>query len=201
MQYTGERIIPKVMNPKSGLLLEHLFRYRFARKFCRGRVLDIACGVGYGSEILFKKNPAITEYVGIDHCQESIDYGNKHYKNYKTSYFADDALNKNLHTLYGRFDTIISFETIEHFNGDVKFIQNLYNLLKSNGTLIISTPFGKGKDQPCSNPYHVFQYTEDEFMDILNPFSSITMYHQLDNTIEIPKPNKKYYLMVAVCKK
>ena len=46
MNYTGERVIPKLMSPKSGILLEHIFRYRFARKFCKGRVLDIACGVG-----------------------------------------------------------------------------------------------------------------------------------------------------------
>ena len=201
MQYTGERMIPKLMSPKNGMLLEHLFRYRFARTFCKGRVLDIACGVGYGSEILLDKNPSITEYVGIDNCPESIDYAIKQYSYPQTSYFLDDGLNENLHTIYGKFDTIISFETIEHFDGDTQFIQNLYNLLKPNGTLIISTPFGKGKKHPCSNPYHVYQYTEEEFIDILKSFKKVTMYHQLDMTIEIPKPDKKYYLMVAVCKK
>ncbi|MFT9495938.1 class I SAM-dependent methyltransferase [Anaerosolibacter sp.] len=201
MKYTGERVIPKLMNPKNGLLLEHIFRYKFARKFCKGRVLDIACGVGYGSEILINRNPSITEYVGIDNCQESIDYAIEHYSYLETSYFTDDALNENLHKIYGKFDTIVSFETIEHFHGDIKFIQNLYNLLKPNGTLIVSTPFGRGKDHPCSNPYHVYQYTEEEFMDVLKPFRKVTMYHQRDMAIELPKPDTKYYLMVAICKK
>ncbi len=201
MQYTGERVIPKLMSPKNGMLLEHLFRYEFARGFCKGRVLDIACGVGYGSEILLDENPSITEYVGIDNCPESINYAIKQYSYPQTSYFLDDGLNENLHTIYGQFDTITSFETIEHFDGDTQFIQNLYNLLKPNGTLIISTPFGKGKSHPCSNPYHVYQYTEEEFIDILKPFKKVTMYHQLDATIEIPKPDKKYYLMVVVCEK
>ena len=201
MQYTGERVIPKVMNPKDGMLLEHIFRYKFASKFCGPRVLDIACGVGYGSEILIGKNHRVKDYIGIDSCPESIEYATQHYSSFETSYYVDNALNKNLRDIYGEFDTIISFETIEHFKGDEAFIENLFRLLKPNGTLIISTPFGKGKDHPCSNSYHVYQYTEEEFMDILKPFRKVTMYHQIDMIIERPKPDKKYYLMVAICRK
>ncbi|WP_129596191.1 hypothetical protein [Anaerophilus nitritogenes] len=58
-----------------------------------------------------------------------------------------------------------------------------------------------GKNHSCSNPYHVYQYTEYEFIDILKPFTKVTMYHQRDIELEIPKIDKKYYLMVAVCKK
>lgn len=201
MKYTGERIIPQLMSPKNGMLLEHIARYDFAKQFCVGRVLDIACGVGYGSEILLKQNPKIEELVGIDNCEETIAYAKANYSFLETSYYIDNALNPELSTIYGTFDTIVSFETIEHFQGDQVFIQNLYNLLKSDGTLIISTPFGRGKDQPCSSPYHVYQYTEDEFLKVLKPFKNITMYHQIDNTIEIPRAEMKYYLMVAVCKK
>ena len=201
MKLTGERMIPKLMNPKNGMLKEHIARYEFANPFCRGRVLDIACGVGYGSEYLLLDNHSITELVGIDNHIESINYANENYLFPNTKYYVDDCLNKELHKKYGTFDTIISFETIEHFYGDEVFIQNLYNLLKDDGTLIISTPFGRGKNEPCSCPYHVYQYTEDEFWDVLKPFKNITMYHQIDSTIEIPLPDMKYYLMVAVCKK
>lgn len=201
MKYTGERVIPKLMNPENGLLIEHIARYEFAKKFAEGRVLDIACGVGYGSEILLKENNSIEEIVGIDICKETIEYGKKNYKFPNTSYYCDDALNTNLHKTYGTFDTIISFETIEHFRGDEIFINNLYNLLKPDGTLIISTPFGRGKSFPCSSPFHVYQYTEKEFLQVLKPFKNTTMYHQVDKTIEIPLNNKKYYLMVAVCKR
>ncbi len=201
MRYIEERVIPKIMNPKDGILLEHIYRYKFAKKFCKGRVLDIACGVGYGSEIIHENNPHTDEYVGIDKCQNTIDYALKHYSYDKTFYYSDDALNPNLHNIYGKFDTIVSFETIEHFKGDIEFLDNLYNLLKPKGILIISTPFGRGKDYPCSNPFHEYQYTEEEFLSVLNVFSSVTMYHQVDETIEIPIPEKKYYLMVAVCKK
>lgn len=201
MEYTGERVIPKVMNPKNGMLIEHIARYEFAKKFSKGRVLDIACGSGYGSEIILQNNSNIEEFVGIDISKEAIHYAQSTYGFDKTSYYVDDALNPNLYKTYGTFDTIISFETIEHFKGDKCFVENLYNLLKPDGTLIISTPFGRGKDKPCSSPFHVYQYTEEEFIEILKPFSNITMYHQIDTVIEIPKPEQKYYLMVAVCKK
>lgn len=201
MIYTGERVIPKIMNPKNGLLLEHIERYKFSRKFCKGSVLDIACGVGYGSELLLNNNLSINKYVGIDSSHEAISYAKLHYKNSKSFYYVDDALNPNLQDIYGNFDTIVSFETIEHFKEDKLFIENLYKLLCPNGTLIISTPFGRGKNQSCSSPFHVYQYTKDEFIKILSIFKNITMYNQIDTTIEIPDPNRKYYIMVAVCKK
>jgi len=201
MKYTGERVIPKEMDPQNGMLIEHIYRYKFSRDFAKGRVLDIACGSGYGSEILLENNDNIMELVGIDNSKESIEYAKEHYSFPKTSYYCDDALNENLHEIYGTFDTIISFETIEHFEGDEIFVNNLYNLLKPDGTLIISTPFGRGEGFPCSCPFHVYQYTEEEFLDILKPFKNITMYNQVNKAIEIPKDDKKYYLMIAVCKK
>lgn len=201
MKYSLERVIPKNLNPRDGTLLEHIARYQFARDYAHGRVLDLACGVGYGSAYLLDNNPNITELVGIDNADDAIEYAIDHYS-YEgiTKYYVDDALNENLHLIYGTFDLIVSFETIEHFYGDAIFINNLYNLLKPDGTLIISTPFGKGKNEPCSCPYHVYQYTEREFLDVLAPFKNVTMYHQIDQTIEIPIPEMKYYLMVAVCK-
>jgi 2-polyprenyl-3-methyl-5-hydroxy-6-metoxy-1,4-benzoquinol methylase len=201
MKYTGERIIPNLMKPQNGMLLEHIQRYEFARNFTTGRVLDIACGSGYGSEFLLKDNTRINEIVGIDISSESIDYAKENYNFPSTSYYVDDCLNPNLYKIYGTFDTIISFETIEHFEGDDQFIKNLFNLLKPDGTLIISTPFGTGKSNPCSCPFHVYQYKEEEFINILSPFKHITMYNQTSNIIEIPMSDKKYYLMIAVCKK
>ena len=34
MEYTGERVVPKIMNPKNGMLIEHIERYIFAKDFC-----------------------------------------------------------------------------------------------------------------------------------------------------------------------
>ncbi len=203
MQYTGERVIPEVMNPKNGHLLEHVARYEFAKSYCRGRVLDIACGVGYGIDILLDgpQEEKITEIVGLDVCQESIEYAKHMYGFLKATFYQQDISEENLYKKYGTFDTIISMETIEHLQDDYGFIDNLTKLLKDDGTLIISTPFGRGRGKPCGCPFHLHQYVEEEFLELLKPFKKVIMYHQIDETIEIPQADKKYYLMVAVCEK
>ena len=46
--FTGERFIPGV---RGEIQVEHLHRYLFASRLVKGmRVLDIACGEGYGSQ-------------------------------------------------------------------------------------------------------------------------------------------------------
>ena len=49
---TGERVIPKKMSPMNNLLLEHIARYQFALPYLEGRVLDMACGAGYGTHMI-----------------------------------------------------------------------------------------------------------------------------------------------------
>lgn len=200
MILTEERVIPKLMNPKNGMLREHIARYNFSNKLAQGRVLDIACGVGYGTSIILKGNTFMEQYIGIDIDEESISYARKHYSHKKAAYLVKDAQSQCLPEEMGLFDTIISFETIEHLEKDEAFVQNLHKLLNPSGTLIISTPFGRGRGIACSNPFHVHQYKEEEFTDLLKCFESIEMYYQIDESIEKKVDDKKYYLMVAVCK-
>ncbi len=201
MDLTGERVIPKQMNPKNGLLIEHVARYKFASEYAQGRVLDFACGVGYGIEVLLAMGEGIKEVVGVDVDQESIDYARENYNYPWVRYLVGGATDITLVDKIGRFDTIVSMETIEHIKDDYNFIDNLVKLLKDDGTLVISTPFGRGREVECSNPYHYRQYKEEEFRELLTPFSQVELFCQRDSRIEKPESNVKYYLMVAVCKK
>lgn len=193
--------MPRKMNPENGLLIEHKARYRFASQYCQGRVLDIACGVGYGSEMILALGEGITEIIGVDNEQKVIEYARKHYSHPPITFKTGNANDKKLANKIGKFDTIVSLETVEHIKDDFEFINNLNRLLKPDGRVIISTPFGRGREESCSNPYHYRQYREEEFRELLTLFSDVELYCQLNETIEIPKPDKKYYLMVAVCRK
>ncbi|MBM7625033.1 class I SAM-dependent methyltransferase [Sporohalobacter salinus] len=201
LELTEERVMPRKMNPQNGLLIEHKERYRFASQYCHGRVLDIACGVGYGSEMILALGEGITEVIGMDNQEKVIKYARKHYSHPPIKFKVGDATDKKLTDKLGKFDTIVSLETVEHIKNDFEFINILNGLLKSDGKLIISTPFGSGREESCSNPYHYRQYKEEEFRELLAPFSEVKLYCQLNETIEIPKEDKKYYLMVAVCQK
>ncbi|MDF2841312.1 MAG: Methyltransferase type 12, partial [Clostridia bacterium] len=181
----------------------HIRRYEFASQFVAGSVLDIACGVGYGMQILLENDGLgkIKNIIGVDIDQETVEYARSHYGNEKASYIVDDAAAPDLTARLGSFDTIVSFETIEHLEDDEAFMNNLFNLLKPSGKLIISTPFGRGRGIPCSNPYHVHQYKEEEFLMLLNGFETIEMFYQRNEDIEKAIEGKKYYLMIAVCTK
>ncbi|OGO77097.1 MAG: SAM-dependent methyltransferase [Clostridiales bacterium GWB2_37_7] len=201
MKLTGERVIPKLMDCNNGLLREHIERYEFASRYAGGRVLDIACGVGYGIQILLDNDNGekIQHIIGVDIDEETVAYAKSNYTSSKVSYFIKDALSEALEVDLGSFDTIISFETLEHLENDAAFIHNLEQLLKPSGKLIISTPMGRGRGMPCSNPYHVHQYKEEEFIQLLNKFNKVELYYQRNDTIEKAIEGKKYYLMIAVC--
>ncbi|MEW6622805.1 MAG: class I SAM-dependent methyltransferase [Bacillota bacterium] len=200
---TGERVIPKLMKPRNGLLMEHIARYEFAGRFVWGRVLDIACGVGYGCEVLLKGQNrwVIKEVTGVDIDRQSIDYAREHYNFPKASFLVENAIDRSLPEKLGSFDCIISFETIEHLEDDMGFLQNLQKLLSPGGLLVISTPLGRGRGKPCNEPYHFHQYTLDEFTKMLDRyFTQTDIYLQRDVIIEKPIAKKKYYLAVALCR-
>ena len=91
LEYTGERIIPKLIKPMNGMLLEHLARYYFATPYVKGRVLDIACGTGYGSHMTAKERKReVTEIVAVDLDGETLDYANVEYNHQKITYQQGD---------------------------------------------------------------------------------------------------------------
>ena len=198
LELTTERVIPEKMHPENGLLIEHLARYKFASDYTSGRVLDFACGVGYGAEVLLAMGEGIEEIVGVDIDAQSIEYARVTYDYPQTKFFVGDATDEEVIKNLGEFDTIVSMETVEHIKDDYQFVSNLKQMLKDEGELIISTPFGQGRNEECSNPHHYRQYTEEEFRELLSIFSELELFCQRDNVIEKPKEEQKYYLMVAV---
>ncbi|WP_408006384.1 class I SAM-dependent methyltransferase [Pseudalkalibacillus sp. A8] len=204
LKNSGERIIPDEMKPTNGLYLEHIARYYFSLPYIKGRVLDIACGSGYGSQFIAKsKKKTITELIAVDNVSEVIDYASIRYNHPLIKYHVANALDQELVYTIGTFDTILSFETIEHVPDEKAFLKNLYGLLNPDGMLILSTPFGQGRYEPCGSPFHYFQLTPGEFEELFTPyqFSELEIYHQRGVTIEPPRNEAKYSLGVAVCKK
>jgi len=202
IQWTGERIIPKLLKPTNGMLLEHIARYYFATPYIRGRVLDIACGTGYGCHMVAKERKReVTEIVGVDNDRDTLAYANVEYNHQKVTYVQGNAVDPELPAQLGMFDTILSFETIEHVEDDQQFMDNLYDMLKPGGTLVLSSPFGRGRGMPTSEPFHVHQLTPDEFAQLFMRFSQVDIYYQRGVTFEKPREGVRYFIGVAVCVK
>lgn len=202
LEYTGERIIPKLMKPTNGMLLEHIARYYFSTPYVKGRVLDFACGSGYGSQMIAKaRKEEITEMIGVDIDEETVNYAKGTYNHPLLTYMVGDVLDEELPRKLGTFDTILSFETIEHVGDDQLFMRIVYQLLNPGGTLVLSTPFGQGRGKPCNEPFHIHQFTREEFHNFFTVFSEVDIYYQRGVTIEPPRNNVHYPLGVAVCTK
>lgn len=201
---TGERVIPEKMKVTNNMLIEHLARYHFAGLLANGRVLDMACGSGYGTHILAKNSKHhVDEVIGIDKEQAALDYAEYKYFHPQSTFKKANVVDPALPGQLGKFDCIVSFETLEHIQDEKQFLANINQMLKANGMLILSTPFGKGRGQPCQNPFHVHQLTIDEFKDLFNDYASTTYYLQKSALI-IPAElaqGTHFPIGIAVCRK
>jgi len=141
----------------------HLARYEFAREFVRGKkVLDVACGSGYGSAML--KEAGAVKVLGIDISSETIAYARANFQNEGIDFVVGDAEDL---SSYRDFDVVVSFETIEHLQHPEKFLQEIARASAPEGSLIISTPRREREGSP-GNPFHVKEWTEDEFAVLLS---------------------------------
>lgn len=203
LEDTGERIIPEQMKITNNLLVEHLARYHFVHRFLKGRVLDYACGSGYGTHIIVKNNKAVTEVVGVDFNDEAIKYARHHYYHPKSSFIVGNVVDKILPDKLGQFDCIVSFETYEHIEEEADLLANIYDMLKPGGTLILSTPFGEGRGYPSGTPFHYQQITKVEFENMFNNYTKTDFFYQ-DSALIVPKgytEDTYFPVGIAVCKK
>jgi 2-polyprenyl-3-methyl-5-hydroxy-6-metoxy-1,4-benzoquinol methylase len=149
----------------------HLDRYKFAVDLLRDRqnndlhILDAACGTGYGSDLFKTLNPG--KIIGIDVSAETVDYANKKYGSDNCTFRAADITDlREFHD--GMFDAVISFETIEHIEHPITFLENIKRLLNEKGTLIISTPnkWGPTKDHKFDYNYILLKEHLEKFFYI-----------------------------------
>lgn len=203
LEDTGERVVPEKMKAADEMLMEHMARYFFAVEYVYGRVLDIASGAGYGTQLLAKKRKDIVEeVVGVDLEPKAVQYARGTYHHPNAIFMEGDVTDPGLREKLGTFDSIVSFETLEHIADEERFLTNIFALLKPGGTLILSTPFGKGRGKPCGSPFHVHQLTVDEFMELFSEYSSAVFYFQKGPLIEPVRSNDRHFpLGIAVCRK
>lgn len=141
---------------------EHLIRYEFAKEFVKERtVLEIACGTGYGSNMLVEAGAK--NVIAMDIDENAIRKASEEYKKENLQFKIGDA--ESIDLADNSVDVLVSFETIEHLKNPEKFLSEAKRVLKPNGIIIVSTPnFFVSKNK---NPYHIFEYTEAQFKAVL----------------------------------
>ncbi|MCF7820371.1 MAG: class I SAM-dependent methyltransferase [Candidatus Pacebacteria bacterium] len=154
---------------------EHLLRYELARQFSDNKIiLDLACGSGYGSNILAEKAKQV---IGVDIDSEAIKEARTKYLHSNLSFEVVSALRLGLDS--NSVDLIVSLETVEHFEqkDQIKFLQELKRVLKPDGLLIMSTPNSLASKH--RNPWHLKELNEKEFISLLiQEFKHIQVLYQ-----------------------
>ncbi|NVJ47642.1 MAG: class I SAM-dependent methyltransferase, partial [Cytophagia bacterium] len=90
--------------------------YYLAKSYVKGDLLELGCGEGRGVELL---SPLAESYLALDKIQEVIDRLKEKYPNvaFEQAVFPPFS---NLED--NRFDSIVSFQVIEHVKNDAGFL-------------------------------------------------------------------------------
>jgi len=169
----SERIDPH--KESSGIVAIHLKRYVFASDYCKGKkVLDAACGFGYGSFYLAREALSV---VGVDISQKVIDHAKNEYQHKHLNFLQADV--SHIEFLPESFDVICSFETIEHLQDVPSYLKEMTRVLKSDGVYIVSTPQVKKTNLGPNNPHHTIEFCKKDFITLLSKyFKTIELYGQ-----------------------
>ena len=159
LQFDGERFLPECVRE---IAYEHWHRYIFAAQFVKdARVLDAACGEGYGASLLAK---SAREVVGVDVSEATIRHATGRYGDAENLTFAMNDVTQ-LDFPENSFDLIVSFETLEHLEHQELMLTEFRRVLKPDGFLIISTPDKAiyTDQMGTDNEFHVKELYRHEF--------------------------------------
>ena len=173
LQLTGERTLPDVPE-ENYWFRRHLAVYEWiAARVAGERVIDMACGEGYGSDVLAASAASV---VGVDANPEAHEHARLRYRRANLRFerdlvesFAEPA------------DAVVFLQTIEHLKDPGAVLAHYRSLVGERGTVYVSTPnvltlAPKGAER-SDNPWHVHEYRAREFQELCaQRFGEVQLY-------------------------
>jgi ubiquinone/menaquinone biosynthesis C-methylase UbiE len=170
---------------------EHVHRYDEAIRFINGTdiILDIACGTGFGSDMLAQHTSGMV--TGGDIAADAIRECNANWTRENLRFEVLDGTKLPYTENY--FDKIVSFETIEHTTQYKEMLGEFHRVLKPGGIAFISTP-NFPVNSPTGkvlNPYHTQEFTYGELKQLLDEiFSNVKITGQKYSRYDDGRVNK-----------
>jgi SAM-dependent methyltransferase len=167
---TGERTLPDVPE-ENYWYRRHLAVYEWIAGRAVGlRIADLACGEGYGSNVLAE---GAAEVVGVDANPDAHEHARLRYRRPNLRF--ERGL---VETYEGPCDAIVFLQTIEHV-ADPRAL--LERFARAAPVSYVSTPnrltLAPEGAQKSDNPWHVREYTAAEYRELLAPhFASVELY-------------------------
>ncbi len=163
-------------------------RYAFAARYATaGRILDVACGTGYGSTML---SGISSLCVGVDVNVTALEQSVASSTGAKTGFVRADGCR--LPFPDASFDLVVSMETIEHLEEPETFLQELARTAGTEARVVVSTPNREYKAPWARklNPYHVREWSPGEFRALVGRhFNDVEMYYQWPSLLQRVKDN------------
>src|SRR4051794_26634969 len=159
LELTGERTLPDVP-AENYWYRRHLAVYEWVAERCAGLdVVDMACGEGYGTDVLARRARQVT---GVDANPEAHEHARLKYTRPGVR-FARDLIE----TYSQPCDAVVFLQTIEHVQNPDEVLGNIRAMLRPGGTAYVSTPnvstLAPEGAEKSGNPWHVKEYRAEEF--------------------------------------
>ena len=187
LEFTGERFVPGV---RGEIWIEHWHRYHFAARCVAGkRVLDVACGEGYGTALLAR---AASEVTGVDLSAAAIEHAKAVYAGSPNARFVCAPCTR-LPLADASVDVAVSFETIEHIAEQAPFLDELARVLAPDGVAILSCPnkVEYSDKRGYANEFHVKELYRDELAALVAArFAAIAWYGQKPTFFSVIAPEE-----------
>ncbi len=161
LELTGERTLPDVPE-ENYWFRRHLAVYEWiAARVAGRRVVDLACGEGYGSAVLARGGAR--SVVGVDANPEAHEHARLKYSRPPTLSF-ERAM---IELWDGEVDAAVFLQTIEHVQDPDAVMERLRELVGRDGVAFVSTPnvltLAPAGAEKSGNPWHVKEYRAEEY--------------------------------------
>jgi 2-polyprenyl-3-methyl-5-hydroxy-6-metoxy-1,4-benzoquinol methylase len=170
-----ERLSLEAVSEHSLIACTHIHRYRLAAELVSGlRVLDLGCGVGYGSEVMAGVAASVH---GVDSDAATVDTAARTIGARTSATFeVADAVAYLQQELTDRFDVVVCFEALEHFDDPELAIAGLRKQAEDGLGLIVSVPNSRAFEE--ENEFHRSQFGYLEAVTLADSIPNTVMVNQ-----------------------
>ena len=162
LELTGERTLPDVPE-ENYWYRRHVAVYEWIAQRCAGhRVADLACGEGYGADLLAHR---ASEVVGVDANPEAFEHARARYRRANLSFQCGLV-----EEFDQRVDALVFLQTIEHIHEPDRLLERISEsapvaYISAPNRLTLAPPGAEKSD----NPWHLREFDAREYRELLGP--------------------------------
>ncbi|MBQ0081283.1 MAG: methyltransferase domain-containing protein [Alistipes sp.] len=139
--------------------------YEACHHIVPGMVLEIGTGTGYGVDVIAS---SCREFITVDKKEPRQLSSRENVSFRKMTVpplsFTDSS-----------FDSVVSFQVIEHIRDDVKMVDEVYRVLRPGGRFVLTTP--NANSSLTRNPWHVREYSAETLKLLLKSrFDNVSIF-------------------------